>query len=81
MPAHTDRPANKLLRLLKPPAFERIASKLKPTILNAKQILYKPNQAICRVKRSSPSGNRDGLLKISCDCYAVIKENYEQVGR
>ena len=46
MPSHTERPANKLLRLLKPAAYERIASKLKPTILHAKQILYKPNQAI-----------------------------------
>ncbi len=26
-------------------------------------------------------GDRDGLLKVSCDCYAVIKQNYEQVGR
>ena len=26
-------------------------------------------------------GDREGLLKISCDCYAVIKQNYEQVGR
>jgi hypothetical protein len=33
-------------RLLKPAAYERIASKLKPTVLHAKQILYKPNQAI-----------------------------------
>ena len=46
MPSHTARPANKLLRLLKPAGYERIASKLKPTILHAKQILYQPNQAI-----------------------------------
>jgi CRP-like cAMP-binding protein len=26
-------------------------------------------------------GNRDGLLRISCDCYDVIKHNCEQVGR
>jgi CRP-like cAMP-binding protein len=26
-------------------------------------------------------GDREGLLKVSCDCYAVIKQNYEQVGR
>ena len=26
-------------------------------------------------------GNRDELLKASCDCYAVIKHNYQQVGR
>ena len=27
------------------------------------------------------SGDRDGLLAVSCDCYAVIKRTYEQVGR
>jgi CRP-like cAMP-binding protein len=26
-------------------------------------------------------GDRDGLLSASCDCYEVIKRNYEQVGR
>ncbi len=26
-------------------------------------------------------GERDELLKASCDCYEVIKQNYEQVGR
>jgi CRP-like cAMP-binding protein len=26
-------------------------------------------------------GDRDGLVKIACDCYEVIKRNYEQVGR
>jgi CRP-like cAMP-binding protein len=26
-------------------------------------------------------GSRKGLLTASCDCYQVIKENYEQVGR
>ena len=26
-------------------------------------------------------GSRDGLLRVSCDCYQVIKDNYEQVGR
>lgn len=40
------RPANKLLRLLKPPAYERLAPKLKPTILHAKQVLYRPNEPI-----------------------------------
>ena len=41
-----DRPANKLLRLLEGVAYRRIAPKLKPTTLRAKQVLYKPNQAI-----------------------------------
>src|SRR5688500_105335 len=40
------RPANKLLRLLEPSAFERLAQKLKPSTLRAKQILYRPNQSI-----------------------------------
>jgi CRP-like cAMP-binding protein len=26
-------------------------------------------------------GDREQLQKVSCDCYAVIKENYQQVGR
>ena len=26
-------------------------------------------------------GDRDRLLDVSCDCYAVIKSNYAQVGR
>jgi CRP-like cAMP-binding protein len=40
------RPVNKLLRLLEPPAFQRLAPKLKAASLHAKQILYKPNQSI-----------------------------------
>jgi ABC-type branched-subunit amino acid transport system ATPase component len=40
------RPANRLLALLKPDAFERLAPKLKPTVLHSKQILYKPNERI-----------------------------------
>jgi CRP-like cAMP-binding protein len=46
MPPHASRPANKLLRLLKPPAYRRLAPKLKPTTLRAKQILYRPNESI-----------------------------------
>lgn len=42
----SSRPANKLLRLLEPPAYLRLAPKLKPANLQAKQILYKPNQSI-----------------------------------
>jgi hypothetical protein len=26
-------------------------------------------------------GSREGLLRVSCDCYQVIKDNYKQVGR
>ncbi len=26
-------------------------------------------------------GDRDQLLRMSCDCYEVIKSHYEQVGR
>jgi CRP-like cAMP-binding protein len=43
------RPANKLLRLLTRPAFLRVAPKLKPTVLRAKQVLYKPNEPIHEV--------------------------------
>ena len=46
MASRMERPANKLLRLLKADAFDRIAPKLKPTTLHAKDILYKPNQPI-----------------------------------
>jgi CRP-like cAMP-binding protein len=40
------RPSNKLLRLLKPVAYERLAPKLKAATLHARQVLYKPNQSI-----------------------------------
>jgi hypothetical protein len=46
MQTDTSRPTNKLLRLLEPAAYQRVAPKLKPTTLRAKQILYKPNQPI-----------------------------------
>lgn len=46
MTSHSRLPANKLLRLLKPPAYQRLAPKLKPTTLRAKQILYRPNEPI-----------------------------------
>jgi CRP-like cAMP-binding protein len=26
-------------------------------------------------------GDRDRLLTVACDCYEIIKKNYEQVGR
>ena len=42
----TERPGNKLLRLLEPAAYQRLAPKLKATTLHAKDILYKPNQPI-----------------------------------
>lgn len=40
------RPANRLLRLLRHEAFKRIAPKLKPTRLRARQVLYTPNEPI-----------------------------------
>jgi hypothetical protein len=40
------RPANKLLRLLEGPAFLRLAPKLKPAKLRARQILYRPEEPI-----------------------------------
>jgi hypothetical protein len=46
MASGTERPANKLLRLLTPAAYQRIAPKLTPTVLEAKQILYRPNESI-----------------------------------
>lgn len=46
MQPNSNRPANRLLRLLKPPAYRRVARNLKPTSLRAKQILYRPNQPI-----------------------------------
>jgi hypothetical protein len=46
MESESGRPANKLLRLLKPPAFQRLAPKLKLESLHARQVLYKPNQPI-----------------------------------
>jgi CRP-like cAMP-binding protein len=46
MDPDSSRPANKLLRLLKPPAFQRLAPKLKAETLKTKQVLYKPNQSI-----------------------------------
>jgi CRP-like cAMP-binding protein len=45
----TERPANRLLRVLKPAAYERLAPKLKPVSLRAKQVLYKANQPINEV--------------------------------
>jgi len=46
MDADASRPANKLLRLLDPPAYERLVPKLKTASLRAKQVLYNPNQPI-----------------------------------
>ncbi len=46
MDPHSSRPQNKLLRLLEPQAYQRIAPKLKLTALHARQILYRPNEPI-----------------------------------
>ena len=46
MISETARPTNKLLRLLEPAAFRRLAPKLTPTVLHSRQVLYKPNEPI-----------------------------------
>jgi CRP-like cAMP-binding protein len=46
MKSQSSRPANKLLRLLEPNAYKRLAPKLKLTTLRARQILYRPNEPI-----------------------------------
>jgi CRP-like cAMP-binding protein len=46
MVSDTERPANRLLRLLEPQAFQRLAPKLKPTVLHSRQVLYRPNEPI-----------------------------------
>jgi len=46
MESDASRPANKLLRLLTQPAYQRLAPKLKTATLRAKQVLYQPNQPI-----------------------------------
>jgi len=46
MDVDASRPANKLLRLLEPPAYERLVPKLKAASLRAKEVLYNPNQRI-----------------------------------
>jgi CRP-like cAMP-binding protein len=46
MASRTDRPENKLLRLLEPAAYARVAPKLKPAKLEARQVLYSPNEPI-----------------------------------
>ena len=43
------RPANRLLQVLKPAAYDRLSSKLHSVALSAKQILYKADQRIDRV--------------------------------
>jgi CRP-like cAMP-binding protein len=43
------RPANRLLRVLNPAAYDRLAPRLHPVELRAKQVLYRPNQAINEV--------------------------------
>ena len=42
-------PNNRLLRSLNKDAFRRVVEKLKPTTLQTKQVLYRPNQAIHEV--------------------------------
>jgi CRP-like cAMP-binding protein len=49
MPPRIDRPANRLLATLRDDAYERIRAKLAPTVLQARQVLYRPNQSIDQV--------------------------------
>jgi CRP-like cAMP-binding protein len=46
MSLRTEPPGNRLLRLLEPAAYQRLAPKLKRTALHARDILYQPNEAI-----------------------------------
>jgi hypothetical protein len=46
MEPDSERPANKLLRLLTLEAYRRLSPHLKPATLRARDILYKPNQHI-----------------------------------
>jgi CRP-like cAMP-binding protein len=46
MASHVDRPGNRLLRSLEEDAYLRLAPKLRLVRLRAKQILYRPNEAI-----------------------------------
>jgi Crp-like helix-turn-helix domain len=43
------RPGNKLLRLLHPEAYRRVAPKLTPVSLSVKEVLYAPEQPIDRI--------------------------------
>ena len=45
----TARSANKLIASLRDEAYGRIAAKLTPTTLEARQVLYRPNQSIGEV--------------------------------
>ena len=49
MTPSTGRPVNRLLRALRPEAYERIAPKLRRAVLESKQVLYKPNEQIREV--------------------------------
>ena len=42
-------PANRLLQVLKPAAYERLSPKLKPVCVRARQVLYRANQPIREV--------------------------------
>jgi CRP-like cAMP-binding protein len=49
VPSAEIRPANKLLRLLTRRAYLRLRPKLRPTVLRAKQVLYRPDESIHEV--------------------------------
>lgn len=46
MSSRTEHPGNRLLGLLEPAAYQRLAPKLKRTTLHARDVLYKPNETI-----------------------------------
>jgi hypothetical protein len=95
MEPRVSRAANKLLAVLRDEAYERIARKLRPTHLQSKQILYKPThpsvsevledfriRGMLTIERGRVLlGDRNRLLTVACDCYEIIRKNYEQVGR
>ena len=87
-------PLNKLLSSLRADAWKRIKPKLARVTLHVKQLLgaSRPSVSVViedfqkrRILRAERGalviGSREELLRVSCDCYQVIKENYEQVGR
>jgi CRP-like cAMP-binding protein len=42
---------------------------------------FEQSGILTKTRREIRATDRPGLLRHTCDCYAVIKANYEQVGR
>jgi Crp-like helix-turn-helix protein len=90
MAPDVSRPANKLLRLLEPPAEDRfsITDGFLAMLLGASRpsvsIVIEDFQrhGMLKLERGRVLiGDRNRLLSVSCDCDEVIRRNYEQVGR